>query len=177
MIFESTNVDGALLVSLEPRGDDRGYFARAWCATEAGDAGGFDTVAQINMSLSADVGLIRGLHWQEAPHEEGKFMRCIRGRIFDVCVDVRPESPTFMQWTGAELTPQNRQALLIPPGCAHGYQALEPNSEVLYLASSPYAPGVERGLRWNDPGFAIDWPITDGVIVSEKDEAWPDFEG
>lgn len=175
MRFVDTAVDGCRIVELEPHGDERGFFARAWCAEEMAAGGLASRVAQINMSRSAEAGTIRGLHWQVEPHGEAKFMRCIAGRIFDVCVDVRPESPTYGRWAGAELTPDNRLALLTPAGCAHGYQALEDDSEVLYLVSSPYAPGVETGIRWNDPAFNIEWPLQEGAIVSEKDSSWPDF--
>lgn len=175
MRFTETAVDGCRIVELEPHGDERGFFARAWCADEM-ELAGLDThVAQINMSRCADAGTIRGLHWQAEPHGEAKFMRCISGRIFDVCVDVRPGSPTYGKWAGAELTAENRLALVTPAGCAHGYQALEDGSEVLYLASSPYAPGVENGIRWDDPAFNIDWPLQDSAIVSDKDKEWPDF--
>jgi dTDP-4-dehydrorhamnose 3,5-epimerase len=132
-------------------------------------------IAQINMSRSRQSGMIRGLHWRPDPYPEAKFVRCIAGRIFDVCVDVRPASATFLRWVGVELSPENRLALSVPAGCAHAYQALEDNSEVLYTASAPFEPGVEIGARWNDPAFGIEWPITDSVIVSEKDMNWPDF--
>lgn len=172
MKFTETAVAGCHVVDLEPIGDDRGFFARAWCADEAHEAGAATHVAQANMSLSAHAGMIRGLHWQTEPHGEAKFVRCIRGRIFDVCVDMRVGSPTYLEWAAAELSPENRRAFSVPAGCAHGYQAIEDNSEVLYLVSSPYAPGVERGIRWDDPAIGIEWPLTAGVQVSEKDAKW-----
>ena len=175
MQFTETAVDGCFVVDLQPFADDRGFFARAWCAEEMAAAGAADHVAQINMSRSVHAGTIRGLHWQIEPHGEAKFVRCIAGRVFDVCVDVRPDSPTYLQWAGVELTPENRRAFSVPAGCAHGYQALEGDSEVLYLVSSPYAPGVERGLRWDDPVIGIQWPLADRVQVSDKDAAWPDL--
>ena len=175
MEFIPTEVEGCFIVELEPFTDERGYFARAWCADETSAAGVKDHIAQINMSLSRQAGMIRGLHWRPDPHPEAKFVRCIAGRIFDVCVDVRPGSPTYLQWVGVELTPQNRRALAVPAGCAHAYQALEDDSEIIYTASAPFEPGVEIGARWNDPAFGITWPISDGVIVSEKDESWPDY--
>ena len=175
MRFRPTDVDGCHIVELEPFADERGYFARAWCADEMGGAGFENHVAQINMSLSKQAGMIRGLHWRPDPYPEAKVVRCIAGRIFDVCVDVRPGSPTFLSWVGAELTPSNRLAMAVPAGCAHAYQALEDDSEVLYTASAPYVPGVEIGARWNDPSFGIAWPIMESVIVSEKDQNWPDF--
>ena len=175
MEFRATEVEGCFIVELEPFTDERGYFARAWCADEMAGAGVEDHIAQVNMSLSRQAGMIRGLHWRPDPHPEAKFVRCIAGRIFDVCVDVRPGSPTYLRWVGVELTPQNRKALAVPAGCAHAYQALEDDSEIIYTASAPFEPGVEIGARWNDPAFGITWPISDGVIVSEKDESWPDY--
>ena len=175
MRFIPTQVEGCQIVELEPFSDERGYFARSWCADEMAAAGVEDHIAQINMSLSKSAGLIRGLHWRPDPHPEAKFVRCIAGRVFDVCVDVRPGSPTFLRWVGVELSPENRRALAVPAGCAHAYQALEDNSEVIYTASAAFEPGVEIGARWNDPSFGIEWPITDSVIVSDKDQNWPDF--
>ena len=173
MQFAPTEVDGCFIVDLQPFADDRGFFARAWCAEEMLAAGAASHVAQINMSRSVHAGTIRGLHWQAEPHGEAKFVRCIAGRVFDVCVDVRPDSPTYLKWAGVELTPDNRKAFSVPAGCAHGYQGLDDNSEVLYLVSAAYAPGVERGLRWDDPAFGIEWPSADRVQVSDKDAAWP----
>jgi len=175
MEFESTTVDGCFVASLKQIGDERGFFARQWCADELGAIGAANSVAQINTSYCVDAGLIRGLHWQEPPVGEAKFMRCVNGAIFDVCADVRPDSPTFGKWFGVELTPQNRLALVIPEGCAHAYQSLMPDSEVIYLTNTPYTPGAEKGLRYDDPFFNIDWPITDGIMLSEKDENWPPF--
>jgi dTDP-4-dehydrorhamnose 3,5-epimerase len=173
--FVPTEVEGCRIVELEPFTDERGYFARAWCADEMAQAGVDGHIAQINMSQSNQSGMIRGLHWRPDPYPEAKFVRCIAGRVFDVCVDVRPGSPTYLRWTGVELSPDNRLAMAVPAGCAHAYQALEDNSEVIYTASAPFEPGVEIGARWDDPSFGIEWPITDGVIVSEKDLSWPDF--
>jgi dTDP-4-dehydrorhamnose 3,5-epimerase len=119
---------------------------------------------------------VRGLHLQLPPHDEGKALRCVRGRVFDVAVDLRPDSPTYLQSSGVELGAYDDSMVYVPAGCAHGYQTLADESTVLYQASSPYTPGVERGLRWDDPLVAVDWPITDQVIVSEKDQAWPTFD-
>jgi len=173
--FIPTQVDGCFIVELEPFTDDRGYFARAWCADELADHGVESSAAQINMMLSVKPGTIRGLHWRPLSHPEAKFVRCIAGRVFDVCVDVRPGSPTFLQSVGVELTSANRRALAVPPGCAHGFQSLEADSEVMYVASAPFEPGVETGARWNDPSFEINWPIADDVTLSDKDRLWPDF--
>lgn len=176
MKFIPTEVDGCFVVELEPFTDERGYFARAWCSAEMNEAGAADHIAQINMSSSIEVGTIRGLHWRPLSHPEAKFVRCLAGRVFDVCVDVRPGSSTYLSWVGVELTPDNRRAMAVPAGCAHGYQALEPSSEVIYAVSAPFEPGVETGARWDDPAFSIDWPIKREVTVSDKDDAWPRFE-
>ena len=176
MKFIPTDVDGCHIVELEPITDERGYFARAWSAEEMTEAGIVAEISQINMSSSSTAGTIRGLHWRPMTYSEAKFVRCIAGGIFDVCVDVRRGSPTYLRWVGVELTPDNRRALAVPPGCAHGYQTLQPASEVLYAVSAPFAPGIETGVRWDDPSFGIDWPIKEAVILSEKDRGWPDFE-
>ncbi len=175
MIFSPTNLSGVLVVEMEKREDARGYFARAWCEKEF-SAHHLPKFVQTNMSMCRQKGTIRGLHYQAAPHGEAKYMRCIRGAIYDVSVDVRPDSPTFKKWFGVELTTENRKAIFVPEGLAHAYQALTDDAEVIYSASAFYAPGFERGLRWNDPAFNIEWPIRE-AIVSDKDAKWPDFEG
>ena len=175
MIFTPTKIPGVLVVELEKREDPRGYFARTWCSTEF-EKHGLPKFVQTNMSMSRQRGTIRGLHYQAAPHGEAKYMRCIRGAIFDVAVDVRPHSPTYKKWIGVELTADNRKALFIPEGLAHAYQALTDDAEVIYSASCAYTPGAERGIRWNDPAFNIEWPIVE-ALVSEKDMKWADFEG
>jgi dTDP-4-dehydrorhamnose 3,5-epimerase len=176
MKFVPTAVEGCYLVELEPFEDERGYFARAWCSDEVAEAGLPPHVAQINMSASVKAGTIRGLHWRPLSSPESKFVRCIVGRVFDVCVDVRPQSSTYLQWVGVELTPSNRLALAVPPGCAHGHQALEAGSEIMYLASASYEPGVEIGARWDDPAFGIDWPLTEDVTLSDRDAEWGSFD-
>lgn len=176
MKFIPTEVKGCFIVELEPFADERGYFARAWSSEEMDEAGVVAEISQINMSSSAKAGTIRGLHWRPLSHPEGKFVRSIAGRIFDVCVDIRRGSPTFLQWVGVELTPDNRRALSVPAGCAHGYQTLEPTSEVIYAVSAPFEHGVETGARWDDPAFGIDWPIREAITLSDKDRDWPDFE-
>lgn len=175
MIFTETSLSGAFIVDLDPREDERGFFARAWCRDEFAAQGLAIDLAQANLSFSRKRGTIRGLHYQVAPHGEAKSIRCIRGAIYDVAVDLRPESPTYEQWVGVELTSENRRMLYIPQGCAHGYQTLEDDSEALYHVSEAYAPEAERGVRWNDPAFGIAWPETAGALVSPKDAAWPDF--
>src|ERR1700722_11571526 len=159
MIFHQTPLAGASIVELERRGDERGFFARFFCEREFGTANCETRFVQINNSLSAKKGTLRGLHYQLAPSAEVKVIRCLRGALFDVIVDLRPNSPTFGKSFGAELTAENRLMLYVPRGFAHGLVTLEDNTEVLYLVSEFYAPESERGLRWNDPQFEIDWPL------------------
>jgi dTDP-4-dehydrorhamnose 3,5-epimerase len=175
MIFNPTTIPDVMIVELEKCEDARGYFARAWCEREFTEHG-LPRFVQTNMSMSRQKGAIRGLHYQLAPHGEAKYIRCIRGAIFDVVVDIRPDSPTFKQWFGIELTAENRKAVFVPEGLPHAYQALADDAEVIYSSSCAYTPGAERGVRWNDPAFKIDWPIKQ-AIVSEKDSNWPNYEG
>lgn len=175
MIFTPLKIDGAFLIELKPIYDERGFFARSYCQQEFADHGIHEQMVQTNMSHNKQRGMLRGLHWLAEPHREAKFVRCIQGSIFDVLVDIRPGSATYKQWFGIELSNSNNKALYIPPGCAHGYQVLADNSDVLYQVSAFYAPEAERGARWNDPAFSIEWPITDQVMLSEKDKRWADF--
>lgn len=175
MIFTPTSIPGLFVIELEKREDARGYFARAWCAKEFTEQG-LPAFVQTNMSMSRQRGIVRGLHWQVAPHGEAKYLRCIRGTVFDVSIDVRPESPTYKQWIGFELSSDNRRSVFVPEGLAHGYQALTDDAEVIYSSSCAYAPGAERGIRWDDPAFNIEWPIR-GAIVSDKDKRWANFAG
>lgn len=172
MRITPTPLEGAFIVDIEPRGDDRGFFARAFCAREFEEHGLDARIAQTNMSTNARAGTIRGLHYQVAPALESKFMRCIRGGIFDVIVDLRPDSPTYLQWFGAELTAVNHRALFVPKMFAHGYQALTNDCAVLYNASESYAPACERGIRYDDPTVGIRWPLPVSD-VSAKDRSWP----
>lgn len=174
MQLHATEIAGCHLVDLDLRSDARGFFARAWCVDELAGAGVEAGIVQLNDAFSNLAGTTRGLHWQEAPHGEQKFVRCIRGAVFDVCVDIRPDSPTFGRWVGAELTADNRRALIVPSGCAHGYQTLVDNTELLYASSERYAPDAERGARYDDPLFAVDWPLS-AAVLSDKDAGWPDF--
>jgi dTDP-4-dehydrorhamnose 3,5-epimerase len=174
MIFNETKIPGVYVIELEKREDSRGYFARAWCQKEF-SAHNLPAFVQTNMSMCRQKGTIRGLHYQAAPHGEAKYMRCIRGAIYDVVVDVRPDSPTYKKWFGVELSAENRKAIFVPEGLAHAYQALTDDAEVIYSASAFYTPGAERGLRWNDPAFNIEWPIRE-ALVSDKDAKWPDFK-
>lgn len=177
MIFTETKLPGAFIIELEKRTDERGFFARAWCRDEFKDHGLQTTWVQANIGFSKKRGTLRGLHYQVAPYQEVKLMRCIRGAIYDVIIDLRPESPTYKQWLGVELTADNRRMLYVPAGFAHGYQVLLDDSETFYQVSQAYTPRAERGVRWNDPAFGITWPIIDTVILSDKDKNSPDFTG
>jgi dTDP-4-dehydrorhamnose 3,5-epimerase len=177
MIFTETELGGAYVIDLEPREDARGFFARAWCENEFADHGLTTRIAQCNLSYNRSAGTVRGMHYQAAPHQEAKVVRCTRGAIYDVIIDLRPESPTFKRWTGVTLTAENRRTLYVPEGFAHGYQTLADETETFYFVSARYAPDAERGVRWDDPSFGIRWPEADGRTISEKDRAWPNFEG
>lgn len=176
MKHEPAGLHGSLLVDITRIGDERGFFARIWDEAWADEFGLAAGNVQTNLSTNRQRGTIRGLHWQVPPYAEAKFLRCIRGAVFDVAVDLRPDSSTYRQWQGHALDADSRRAVLVPAGCAHGYQALEDDSEVIYQVSHAYVPGSERGIRWDDPALAIRWPIDQGVIVSDKDAAWPDIE-
>lgn len=175
MKFRQTSVHGACLIDLERRGDDRGFFARFFCEDEFGKAGLKTRFAQINTSLTRSAGTLRGMHYQLPPAAEVKVVRCIRGALFDVVLDLRPDSPTFGKWFGETLDAENKTMMYVPEGCAHGFVTLTDDTEALYLVSHPYGPEQERGIRFNDPRFAIQWPITPSE-VSAKDGAWPDFD-
>lgn len=175
MIFTETPLAGAYVIDLETRGDERGFFARAFCADEFGRHGLVTRFAQINDSLSAGRGTLRGLHYQLAPHAETKVVRCVRGALHDVILDLRPGSPTFGRSHGVDLTAENRRMLYVPKGFAHGFVTLQDDTEALYLVDEPYAPAHERGVRWDDPRFAIRWPVAPAVL-SDKDRGHRDFD-
>ncbi|MEC9356458.1 MAG: dTDP-4-dehydrorhamnose 3,5-epimerase [Pseudomonadota bacterium] len=175
MRIEPAPLDGAATIELDLRGDERGFFARMFCEKEFAAAGLETRFVQANNSSNAQRGTLRGLHYQLPPDTEVKLVRCIRGALWDVIVDVRPGSPSFGRWFGAELTAQNRRMMYVPRGFAHGFITLTDDSELIYFVSAFYEPKQERGLRWNDPKIAIDWPVAPSVI-SEKDANWPDFE-
>jgi dTDP-4-dehydrorhamnose 3,5-epimerase len=175
MIFTETPLSGAYIIDLEKRGDDRGFFARAFCEKEFGVHGLATNFVQINNSLSAERGTLRGMHYQLAPKAETKVVRCIRGALFDVIVDLRRESPSFCQSFGTELTSENRRMLYVPKGFGHGFVTLADDTEAFYLVDEFYAPEQERGLRWNDPKFAIEWPIAP-TTISDKDRNHRDFD-
>jgi dTDP-4-dehydrorhamnose 3,5-epimerase len=172
MRFTESPLRGAFVVELEERTDDRGFFARAFCAKEFADHGINDKVVQANVSYNHVAGTLRGIHYQVPPAAETKFLRCTRGAIHDVIVDLREGSATRGQHFGAELTATNRKAILVPEGFAHGFITLADESEVLYLVSEFYTPGCERGLRWDDPRLGIRWPRP-AAVISEKDASWP----
>lgn len=175
MKFHPTPLKDAYLIELEKRGDDRGFFARFFCEKEFGAAGLATRFVQGNNSLSAKRGTLRGLHYQLAPAAEVKLVRCIRGALFDAIVDIRPDSPSFGKWFGAELNDENRLMMYAPRGFAHGLMTLREDTEAFYLASDFYSPEHERGIRWNDPRFAIKWPM-EPAEISPKDAQWPAFE-
>ena len=174
MIFHPAEIDGAFTLEMERYADERGFFARLWDREELAAQGLAADLVQANLSYCVARGTLRGLHYQAPPHAEAKLVRCSRGAIYDVIADTRPGSPSFMQWMGVRLTPEDACAVYAPEGCAHGYLALEDDTEVTYFTSRAYAPVAERGLRYNDPGFNITWPAPVEVI-SEKDRAWADF--
>ena len=172
MRFTPTPVAGAFIVDLEQRQDERGFFARVWCQKELEAHGLSARFVQCNSSFSRQRGTMRGLHYQTAPYGEAKLVGCIRGRIFDVVVDTRPDSATYLQAYGAELTEQNRSMMYVPEGCAHGYLTLADDCEVVYPVTEFYHPAAEAGLRWNDPIVTVEWPERP-LIVSLTDLAWP----
>lgn len=175
MIFTPTELDGAYVVDLEPREDERGFFARAWAQDEFGAHGLSTDVVQANIAFNRRKGTLRGMHFQREPHAEAKLVRCTRGALYDVIVDLRPGSPTQARWIGVELTADNRRMLYVPEGFAHGYQTLVDDTEAHYQVSAAYAPDAEGGVRWDDPAFGIEWPDPDPSVMSDKDRSWPDY--
>lgn len=174
MIFKPTAIAGVLRLELERNGDERGFFARTFCREEFQAHGIRFEPVQCSTSYNARRGTLRGLHYQAAPHAEAKIVRCTRGRVFDVVVDLRPDSPSFRKNVTEVLTPDNGIMLFIPRGIAHGFLTLEDASEAYYMMSESYNPGSARGVRWNDPAFGIAWPSSPAVI-SDRDRNWPDF--
>jgi dTDP-4-dehydrorhamnose 3,5-epimerase len=172
VIFTETKLAGAFIVDLDPHEDERGFFARSWCADEFQRHGLNPRLVQCNISFNQKRGTLRGMHYQIAPHEEAKLVRCTRGAIFDVMIDLQIASPTYCQWVAVELTAENHRAVYVPEGFAHGFQTLTDDVEVFYQMSDFFFPDLARGVRWNDPAFGITWPISD-VIVSEKDQDFP----
>jgi dTDP-4-dehydrorhamnose 3,5-epimerase len=171
MKFVALELPDAFVIELEPHVDDRGFFARTWCAREFAEAGLPAAIVQTNLSQTQARGAIRGLHYQRPPSREGKVVRCLKGGIFDVIVDVRPDSPAFLRHAGVELTPTNRRALYIP----HGFQTLETDTEVWYQMTDYYQPGLGGGLRWDDPALGIEWPL-EPTTMNERDAIYPDLD-
>ena len=176
MTFAETELEGVWLVTPEPQGDHRGFFARTWCEREFAAHGLTDHYVQCSVSFNTRRGTLRGLHYQRAPHEEAKIVRCTMGAIYDVVLDLRRGSPTFKKHVAVELTASNHRMLYIPKGCAHGFQTLVDDTEVFYQISAFYAGDHAAGVRWNDPAFGVWWPCED-PILSDRDRSYPDFEG
>lgn len=175
MIFTETDLQGAYIIDVEPIKDHRGFFARGWCRRELEDQGLKPQIAQCNLSFNHFKGTIRGMHYQVIPFREVKLVRCFRGAIYDVIIDLRTNSANFKSWFGIELSEENRRMLYVPEGFAHGYQTLTDNCEVFYQVSEYYQPNHEQGIRWNDPAFDIKWPLH-ATSISDKDKSYPDFE-
>ena len=174
MIFKETKLKGAYIIELEPKEDERGFFARSWCQREFQTHGLNPCLVQCNISFNKKKGSLRGMHYQVAPHEEAKLVRCTMGTIYDVIIDLRLQSPDYKQWIAVELSATNRKMLYIPEGFVHGFQTLEENTEVFYQMTEFYHPECARAIRWDDPTFGIEWPLLNPVM-SEKDTSYPDF--
>jgi len=173
MIFTETKLQGAYVIELEPINDERGFFARAWCQREFEEHGLITNFVQANISFNRKKGTLRGMHYQKTPYEEVKLVRCTQGAIYDVIVDLRPESLTFKQWISVELSAENYRSIYIPGGFAHGFQTFSDASEVHYLHSEYFMPNASGGIRWDDPEVRIEWPETKRRIISSKDMSWP----
>jgi dTDP-4-dehydrorhamnose 3,5-epimerase len=176
VIFTPASLQDAVIIDVERRGDERGYLARVFCEQEFADHGLVTRFVQSSTIFSPQRGTLRGLHFQTAPHAEVKLVRCTRGAARVTIVDLRPESPTYTQWLGVELSPDNGRLLYVPKGFGQGYQTLVDNTEVAYQMSTEYRPEAASGVRWDDPAFAIDWPPAELRIISERDRAWPDYQ-
>jgi len=175
VIFTETKLKGAFIIDLKKLEDERGFFARAWCKQEFEDHGLNPAFVQCNLSFNKKQNTLRGMHFQHEPYAEVKIVRCTKGAVFDVIVDLRPGSSTYLSWVGVELTEENHKMLYVPENFAHGYQTLSDNTEVLYQVSQFYTPKAEGGVRFNDPAFGISWPETEKIVISEKDSSWPDY--
>lgn len=175
MKFTETKLGGVYLIEAQPFADERGVFVPSFSAKEFAALGIASVFVENNISFSKKRGTLRGIHYQAAPHGQAKLVRCTRGVVFDVAMDLRPSSPTFKQWVGVELSDENRSMLYVPADCAHGYQTLVDDCEVFYMVSTPYVPESGRGFRWNDPAFGIDWPHAGEVVLNQRDQQYPDF--
>jgi dTDP-4-dehydrorhamnose 3,5-epimerase len=176
MDFKETILKGAFVIESKRFEDERGFFVQEWSARELAAAGLVAGLVECNSSFNGRAGTLRGMHYQTAPHAQAKLVRCVRGAIYDVIIDVRRNSETFKQWLGIELTGEDTKVLYVPPDFAHGFQTLQDNTEVSYHTSSYYQPGSERGVRWDDPAFNIAWPQTESRIMIARDREFPDFE-
>ena len=174
MIFNETELKGAHVIDIDKLKDHRGFFARAWCQKEFEEHNLISRVRQANVSYNKTKGTLRGMHYQVSPYEETKLVRCTKGAIYDVIIDLRQASPTYSQWTSVELTAENYRMLYVPENFAHGFITLEDDTEVMYQVSQFYTPDSERGIRWDDTAFSIDWPI-EIQVISHKDKNWPDY--
>jgi dTDP-4-dehydrorhamnose 3,5-epimerase len=176
MKFTAAPITGAYVIDVQRIGDERGFFGRLWCHREFENMGLVATIVQSNIGVSKTAGTLRGLHFQRPPHQEVKIIRCPRGAIFDVIVDLRPESPTFKRWFGVVLSQENNSMLYVPEGCATGYLTLRDDTEIYYHTSKAYQPDSAAGVRWDDPALGIEWPA-EIRVVSENDRNWPNFTG
>lgn len=175
MKFHPTELVGAYVVDVEPIEDPRGFFGRSWCQREFEEHGLVHNLAQCSISFNKLRGTLRGMHYQISPNEEAKIVRCTHGAIYDVIIDLRPESSTFKKWVAVELSAENRRMIYVPPRFAHGFQSLVDETEVFYQVSEFYCPDSARSVRWNDPVFGIDWPHVDQRVISDRDRDIPDF--
>lgn len=175
MRFTELGLAGAFVIDIEPQRDERGFLARTFCAREYEEHGLATSFAQCSTSFNRRRGTLRGMHYQISPYEEAKVVRCTAGTILDVIVDVRAISPTLGQWRSIELAASDRRMLYIPPGIAHGFQTLEDDTEVYYQITTEYVPAAARGIRWNDPRLAIDWPIQENLVISPRDASFPNM--
>ena len=176
MRFQELNLAGAWLIDAEMIGDERGAFARTWCSKEFAARGIEAPMVQSSVSLNHRRGTLRGMHFQGPPSREGKLVRCTHGAVCDVIVDIRKDSPTYLQHAAVELSAENSRSLYVPPGFAHGFQTLEDDTIVFYIMNDFYQPETAGGARWNDPAFSINWPIADPTSMSDRDRDWPDFD-
>jgi dTDP-4-dehydrorhamnose 3,5-epimerase len=176
IILKETKLKGAFVIEPEKFEDVRGFFARSFSQQEFREQGLRTEFVEAGISFNVRKHTVRGMHYQMKPHTQAKLVRCTRGAIYDVIIDMRPDSPTYKQWFPQELTAENRSTLYIPEHFAHGFQTLEDGSEVFYQLSECYSPGSEHGFRWDDPAFGIQWPVTEGIIINERDRSYPDFE-
>jgi dTDP-4-dehydrorhamnose 3,5-epimerase len=176
MIYNETNVKGSYVIEPDRFDDERGFFSKIWDHKEFAQRGLSTDFAQFNLAYNHKAGTLRGMHFQAAPNEEVKLVRCTRGSVYDVIIDLRPASPTYLRWAGVELTQDNYRTFYVPKGCAHGYITLVDNAEVTYNVSAAYAPTSASGVRWSDPAFGIKWPMQP-TVVNPRDNTYPDFKG